>query len=441
MGKITGVMAGWLVIDADSVLKDHGIVCEDGIVTDITPNKALVGKPGIVDARQEIVSPSFVNTHTHMYESMKHGANWPPLSLKPLLEQFWWPCVENRQTVETIRLTAEHATIEHFKTGITMVNDILEAPLAEAGKRLSAEAEVLSRAGMRGVLSLESNERISTENGLACLDENYAFCKARGKARDIRGTICTHTTFSAEVPFLRKAASLARELDEILQCHMNEGPDEGRYCFDKYGVTTAELYQKIGYWGPETKAFANQCVCMDPVELSIMAKYGVGISTQPFSNALWGNGIAPVVDMLKYGINVGIGTDDGEGNFFESLRLIALLQRGKRMQGDAAPTKDVFRMATELGAKAIGFDHVGTLEKGKCADFIVLNSAAPIYLKERHIVEEIVWYKNPTDVLSVFVGGECVYKDGRTTRLEDDKIQAGFKDMNVEFWKGQPYQD
>ena len=234
---------------------------------------------------------------------------------------------------------------------------------------------------------------------------------------------------------------MARELDAYLQCHMNEGPDEGRCCFDNYKKTTAELYQEIGYWSPETKAFANQCVCMDPVELSIMGKFGVGISTQPYSNAIWGNGIAPVTDMLKYGINVGIGSDDGEGNYFELMRLVMLLQRGRRFQGDAIPETEAFRMATEMGARAIGFDDVGTLEPGMKADFLILDNHAPIYLKERHIISEIIWFTNPSDVVAVYVDGDCVFTEGKTTYLDDDRIQQEFKDMVYEFCKGQPYQD
>ncbi len=441
MSNTTGIKAGWLVVSSETVLKDHGFLIEDGIITDVVPNAKLDGKAGIVDASDKIVCPSFTNTHTHMYEVMKHGALWPALSLKPLLEQFWWPCAEDRQTVETIKLTSEYATIEHLRTGVTMINDILEGPNAENGKRLTTEEAVLNRAGVKGVLSLESNERISTENGIENLTENYDFCKTRKNAKNIRGTICTHTTFSSSIPFLKKAASMARELDEFLQCHMNEGPDEGNYCFDKYGVTTAELYKQIGYWNKDTKAFANQCVCMDPVELSIMAEFGVGISTQPLSNAIWGNGIAPVEDMINYGIQVGIGTDDGECNFFEQMRLIALLQRGKRMQPTAMPTKTVFKMATEMGPRAIGFDNVGTLEQGMSADFIVLSADSPVHLKERHIIDEIVWYKNPKDVLSVYVNGECTFSDDTVANLDEARIKSEFKDMNRDFWKGQPYQD
>ena len=85
---------------------------------------------------------------------------------------------------------------------------------------------------------------------------------------------------------------------DSIQIHMNEGPDEDKCCVDKYGMTTAELYKKIGFW-EGGKAWANQCSCMEPVELNIMGQMGVGISTQPRSNALCNAGIAPVADMLK----------------------------------------------------------------------------------------------------------------------------------------------
>ena len=117
-------------------------------------------------------------------------------------------------------------------------------------------------------------------------------------------------------------------MDEYIQIHMNEGPDEDKCCVDKYGMTTAELYKKIGFW-EGGKAWANQCSCMEPVELNIMGQMGVGISTQPRSNALCNAGIAPVADMLKNGIKVGLGTDNGEGNFYENMRYLVLMQMGK----------------------------------------------------------------------------------------------------------------
>ena len=73
-------------------------------------------------------SPTPIRT---FYETLAHGATEPNLSLKPLLEDFWWPVVENRQTLETIRISTEYSALESMTSGVTLCNDILEAPFAE----------------------------------------------------------------------------------------------------------------------------------------------------------------------------------------------------------------------------------------------------------------------------------------------------------------------
>lgn len=441
MAKTNGIMAGWLIVSANEARKGHGLVVENGVITDIVPNEKLLGKVGVIDARENIVCPTFASTHTHMYETLAHGAVEPNLSLKPLLEEFWWPVVENRQNLETIRISAEYASLEHLKTGVTLINDILEAPFAENGKRLLTEEKALRKAGMKGVLSLESNERISTANGEENLKENADFILAmreRGNA-DIRGTICTHTTFSCSVPFLKKAAGIARAMDEIIQIHMNEGPDECKCCYDQYGMTTAELYKKIGFW-EGGKAWANQCSCMEPVELNIMGSMGVGISTQPRSNALCNAGIAPVSDMLKNGILVGLGTDNGEGNFFENMRYLALMQMGKNYTKYALTPLQAFEIATEMGAKGLGYTNVGALRKGYCADFQVLSGSSAIYLQEHNVVQEVFWRKDPLDINAVYVNGEVVASNGQAVNLDEERIRREFRDCVRDFWKGQPYQ-
>ena len=69
MSKTTGVKAGWLIVSKDRILKDHTLVCEDGVVVDMVPNSKVVGDSRFVDARDCIVSPGFLNTHSHMITS------------------------------------------------------------------------------------------------------------------------------------------------------------------------------------------------------------------------------------------------------------------------------------------------------------------------------------------------------------------------------------
>jgi cytosine/adenosine deaminase-related metal-dependent hydrolase len=441
MSEVKGIMAGWLLMSSEEVKKDHGFVIENGKITEVVPNSKLEGKAGVIDARDSFVTPTFASTHTHMYETLAHGANEPNLSLKPLLEDFWWPVVENRQTLETIRITAEYASLEHLKTGVTLINDILEAPCAEPGKRLLTEEKVLRRAGMKGVLSLESNERISTENGYENLEENKNFILAMRKTGndDIRGTICTHTTFSCSTAFLMKAAGMARDMDEYIQIHMNEGPDEDKCSMDKYGMTTGELYKKIGFW-EGGKAWANQCSCMEPVELNIMGQMGVGISTQPRSNALCNAGIAPVADMLKNGINVGLGTDNGEGNFFENARYLSLMQMGKNYTKYALTPLQAWDIATHMGPKGLGYGNVGYLKEGYAADFMIIDGEAAIHIRGDNAVQEVFWRKEPRDIKEVYVNGNLVAKNGHALNLDEKRIRGEYRDLNRNFWKGQPYQ-
>ena len=442
MEKMTGIMAGWLIMSATEAKKDYGFVVENGKIVEIVPNEKLLGKEGVIDARDSIVCPTFTNTHTHFYETLAHGATEPNLSLKPLLEDFWWPVVENRQTLETIRISTEYSALESMTSGVTLCNDILEAPFAERGKRLLTEEAVIRKAGMKAVLSLESNERISTENGYENLEENKNFIlKMRETGNsDIRGTICTHTTFSCSTPFLMKAAGMARDMDEYIQIHMNEGPDEDKCCVDKYGMTTAELYKKIGFW-EGGKAWANQCSCMEPVELNIMGQMGVGISTKPRSNALCNAGIAPVADMLKNGIKVGLGTDNGEGNFYENMRYLVLMQMGKNYSKHALTPLQGFQIATEGGAFGLGYTDVGCLKEGYSADFQILTGNAAIQLTEKNVVAEVFWRKDPKDIKKVYVNGNLICQDGHSVNLDDERIRKDFSECVREFWKGQPYQD
>jgi cytosine/adenosine deaminase-related metal-dependent hydrolase len=171
-----------------------------------------------------------------------------------------------------------------------------------------------------------------------------------------------------------------------------------------------------------------------------MGQMGVGISTQPRSNALCNAGIAPVADMLKNNIKVGLGTDNGEGNFFENMRYLALFQMGKNYSKYALPPLKAFELATETGPKGLGYEDVGCLKPGYSADYQILSGDAAVYLREHNVVGEVFWRKDPVDVKEVYVNGRLVCRDGMAVNLDSTRIRQEFKDCLTEFWKGQPFQ-
>jgi 5-methylthioadenosine/S-adenosylhomocysteine deaminase len=113
-----------------------------------------------------------------------------------------------------------------------------------------------------------------------------------------------------------------------------------------------------------------------------MAQGNVGVAHNPISNMKLASGAAPVVAMLKAGVDVGLGTDGEKENnnldMFEEMKVSSLLAKFSSLDAAALDAWDICRMATIGGAKALGLDHVtGSLEVGKSADMIAIRCDTP----------------------------------------------------------------
>jgi cytosine/adenosine deaminase-related metal-dependent hydrolase len=435
MGATGGIRAGWLVVAAGEVLCDHALVIEGGRVLEIVAGTRVAGDPAFLDARDCIVVPGFVNAHMHMYGMIAHGMEFVSQgrSLKPILEDFWWPRIEDRLDHGLIRLTAEAACADMMRGGITSFNDILEAPNAVPGC-LRVEAEVVERAGLRAVLSLEASERLGRPRGEQALAENTGFIREQQRRGDgrVQGMMCVHTTFTCSPPFLRRARALARELGSSIQLHLSESADESRFSQEHYGKLPVELYEDIGFL--DAGVLASQCVVMDPAEIAILARRGVRVAHQPVSNCSLGGGIAPVPDLLAQGVTVGLGTDGEVNDMFEVARVAHLIHRGRRQDPTLMPPATVFAMATELGARAVGLEGAGTLRPGHHADLVLIAADTLTPLNRRNLLEQVLLYRRSADLRAVMVGGEWVWRDGRALYLDERRIARDLRAAALEFW-------
>lgn len=435
MSKTAGIMAKWLIVSKDTVLEDYALVWKDGVITDLIPNEKARGDARFTDARDSIVSPGFINTHSHMYNVIIRGKDFYPTatSLKAMLEEWWWAKVENRVNHQIIEAATRVACAEMLKLGVTCMDDILEAPFSVPGC-LDLEAKILEKAGMRGVLSIESCERVSRENGIQCLQENYNFLKKQREANSqVRGMMCVHTTFSCSPEFLRIGKKMADELGSSIQLHCSEGPDESRWCMATYGELPMEHYEQIGFL--DSNVLASQCVIMDPAELALMAKRGVRVSHQPISNSHDGCGIAPVPDMLRLGIPVGLGTDGENNDMLEVMRTAISIHRAKRINPKAISAQEVFSMATENGAKALGYEGIGTLRAGQQADFITIRADLPTPVNQENIIDQVVRFCRASDITSTTVAGNLVMRNGEVLGIDEKQAKRDCREITAEYWR------
>jgi cytosine/adenosine deaminase-related metal-dependent hydrolase len=296
---------------------------------------------------------------------------------------------------------------------------------------------VVRRWGLRGVLSFEATQRVSNENGELGLRENAEFYDACQAQDDlVSGLICFHTTFTCSEAFIRRAFALAAERNARVHMHLSEGTYEPEYCLTYFGHRTVAHYDRLGVLGPHV--LASQCVQVDADEVDILARRGVHVSHQPLSNCEVGGGFAPVPEMLAAGVNVALGTDGYVNNFFEVMRAAALMPKARLLDPGVVPAAEVWTMATQNGARALGFDDLGTLAPGNQADLLLIGADLPTPLASHNTADQLLLWRNPSDLHGVMCAGRWLLWDGQVTTTggqDPEAIQERVATAAARLWQ------
>ncbi len=430
------VLGGFTVVDAGTVLPQAGLLIEDDRIAAVLDNESLAALSGIdeiIDHRERILIPGFIDGHVHLYGMLAHGL----LPQKPLqdfsqfLGDYWWPDIENRLDPETIEAAAAVSCLEHIKSGVTTVCDVLEAPNAGRGI-LEREADLVRAMGIRGAFSTEASERLGPDKAAELLAENVEFAQAHRDDPRIWGMLSIHTTFTCGPDYIRKAAALAGENGIDLHMHLSESDYEPGLCEREYGMRPTELYDRLGVLGHHV--VASQGVALQPDEIEILRRNGCRLVHMPLSNCEVGGGFAPVPQLLGAGIRVGLGTDGYVNDFFEVMRGAFLMHKSVAKNSSVMPARLVFEMATSLGAEALGRDDLGRLKSGCRADFVVLENRFPTPMTAQNFFDQIVVFGRSDYVRDVYVGGKPIMLERKVLYGNEDEIRLTLREKASQFW-------
>jgi 5-methylthioadenosine/S-adenosylhomocysteine deaminase len=199
----------------------------------------------------------------------------------------------------------------------------------------------------------------------------------------------------------------------------------------KNGVV--EFLQQFGI--PGHNAIFAHSVHISNEEVAILKQTGTSVSHNPVSNMMLGDGVAPVVEMLRQGVNVALGTDGAASNhsqdLFDTMKATSLLQKVHHQDAGVIRPYDVLRMATIGGASALGLASVcGTIETGKRADLIVLDIDTIHTQPINDIFSQIVHCAKASDVETVIADGDILMRKRALTRLDDQRVLADGKTAN-----------
>lgn len=436
------IKAKWLVTSSEETQENFGFIFNKSEIIEILPNAEidkLIVKgevEEVIDAAEEIVCPGFINSHMHQYGLMSHGMvpRTQISNFDSFLADYWWPDIENQISKEDLLAGTYVSAAELLHSGCVALCDILEAPFIEEDA-LIAQGEALEKIGMRAVVSLESSERVNWDNGERCLNMNREAVRHFKDSELIKGAICTHTTFSCSEEFIKLASDMALEEDALLQFHLSESSYEPERIKREYNTKPVKIYEKVAALRPTT--LASQCVKIDDEEISLMAKYGAKASHMPISNCEVGGGIAPIPSLLEAGIDVGLGTDGYVNNYFELMRFAFLIHKANHERTDIMPADLVFKMATELGAKAMGLTYSGLLKEGYVPDFVIIKADYPTPIRLNNVYDQIVIYSNPEYVRDVYIAGTAIVKDGEITTFDEAAAKEKLLQQTEKLWEDQ----
>src|SRR6185436_7122899 len=224
-----------------------------------------------------------------------------------------------------------------------------------------------------------------------------------------------------------KTLELARAEGVRLHTHLAETLDEDAYCLQIYGVRPVEYLRRLGWLGNDV--WLAHAVHLQPDEIALFGETGTGVAHCPSSNFRLGSGIAPVRAMLDAGVPVGLGVDgsasNDSSNMLAEARQALLAHRVGQDPERWITAEEVLWMATRGGARCLGRDDVGSLEPGKAADLILVDTRRLSYAGAgSDILAALVFTPFPEPVDTVMVDGRIVVEGGQLVGVDVERLVA-----------------
>jgi len=387
----------------------------------------------IIDAQGGLILPGLVNGHTHAAMTLFRGLA-DDLPLMDWLNQYIFPA-ESRMDDDFVYRGSLLACAEMILSGTTTFCDmyLFEDQVARAA----------AASGLRAVVGevlydFPSPNYGELENGF-----RYTEMLIEKWADDPLVTIAVepHSLFTCHPSLLTRANDLAVEAGIPLNIHVAETLSEVADIRDKYGKTPVEHLASLGLLGPHL--IAAHAVHVTDADIEQLAAHGVRVVVNPESNMKLASGIAPVPKLRARGVTVGLGTDGCASN--NNLDLLAEMDTAAKVQKVVSldPTvmdaRTVCKMATIEGARALGLDHIiGSLETGKKADIIVVDTDRPHLTPMYNPFSHLVYAAKGNDVIHSIINGRVVMKDRKLGTLDTEAVMrhAREKANQVRGWVG-----
>jgi 5-methylthioadenosine/S-adenosylhomocysteine deaminase len=419
---ITGIV---VTMDSQRHIYDDGaiVVTGDTIIA-VGPRSELEARyegHQIIDAKDKLVLPGFINGHTHVPMTLFRGLH-DDVTLNDWLYKYIFPAEKKNVDEQFVRWGTRLAAAEQIRSGVTTFADMYYFE--------DAVAEETKAAGMRGVLGETFIDFPAPDNKTetAMLDYTGKFLQKWQGDPLIHAAVAPHSIYTCSQKTLQDASALARKYHAPILIHVAEMKKEWEDSEKQNGASPVQYLERIGVLGPDV--VAAHCIFVDEADRKILAQHQVGCVHNPSSNMMLASGVAPVPETRAAGVAVGLGTDGPAGSnndldLMEEIDLAAKLAKITKMSPLALNALAVVEMATIDGARALHMEkEIGSLEKGKKADLILIGLDEPNAVPMYDIYAQIAYSLKASDVETVMIGGRFVMRGHKLLTVNEKEAIA-----------------
>ncbi|KJF76573.1 amidohydrolase [Morganella morganii] len=409
-----------LTMNPENTVFEHGtVVVSDGKIVAVGGPEltAKYQAKKVLDVKGDIVMPGLINTHTHgsmtVFRSL--GDDVPDR-----LHRYIFPLENKLVSRDMVRTGANLANIEMIKGGVTTYADMYYFE--------DEVAKTVDKAGLRAVLgetiiNFPVADAQTPEEGIA-----YAvrFINEYKDHPRITPAFAPHGPYTNTTENLQKIAALSEELNVPVMIHLAETDREKEEIAKRTGGKSPVQYMAdIGVLN--NRLLAAHVIMADDNDLNLLKKYDVGVAHNISANTKSAKGVAPVTQMLEKGLRTGLGTDGPMSSntltTMNELNLVGKIHKLETKNRAAMPPLTVVEMATMGSARALHMeDKIGSLETGKRADIIVVDTKAPNMVPVYSPYAALVYGANGANVRHTIVDGVILMEDRQLLTVNENEI-------------------
>jgi 5-methylthioadenosine/S-adenosylhomocysteine deaminase len=410
------------------IVEDAAIGIKDGLIVAVGRNGdqgcAALKTKETIDASGCIVMPGLVNTHTHLPMVCFRGMA-DDLPLMEWLTKHIFPAEARFVNKKMVYDGATLAMAEMIMSGTTTFCDgyFFEDTITEA---------VLA-AGMRAVVSQGFADFATPDNPKferMMAAANCFVTRWQSHAPMITPAYFCHSPYTCSPATLVNVKEAARETGILYLMHLLENEDEIYTILNRYGKKPVQHLLDLGVLDDQT--IAVHCNWLTAEDMAIFADLGVMVSHNPESSMKLAAGVAPVPEMLKHGIKVGLGTDGSASNndldMFREMDTAAKIHKVTSLDPTVMSAQTVLKMATIGGANVLGLDKlIGSIETGKQADIILVDMNQPHLTPLYNCYSQLVYAARGADVKTSIINGKIVMKDRQLRTIDLPKAMENVR--------------